>query len=400
MREEYDVIVVGAGPAGSTAAHIAAKECDVLLVEKRQEIGEPVRCAEGVPLIETPGIFHESFAQYVTPDPKWIASEVRAFRGIAPDGTTVTISGEMLGVQEPLGLILERKLFDRQLAKDAARTGADVVTHTRATGLIKDDGVTRGVRLKAHGDEFEVRSKVIIGADGVESQVGRWGGINTTLELRDIETCAQYHAANVEMPDGTLDFYFGSEAPGGYAWAFPKGDGSANIGLGVLGSKLGDKKPIGYLNDFMKRHFPGGQPLELMVGGVPVSNGLTTIVRDGLMLVGDAARHTQPITGGGIIPALEGGTIAGTVACKAIQQNDVSTRVLQGYETAWNSRFGKSNKRSYRIKEAIINFSDEELNRIARVFRDIRPEELNVKSAMKRLLTRDPRLMFMLRHLF
>lgn len=400
MQVEYDVIVVGAGPAGSTAARIAARESDVLLIEKRQEIGEPVRCAEGVPLIKTPGIFHESFTQYVTPDPKWIASEVRAFRCIAPDGTTVTISGEMLGVEEPLGLILERKLFDRQLAKDAARAGVDVVTHTRATGLIRDDNVIRGVRVKRHGEELEIRSKLVIGADGVESQVGRWGGINTTLKLKDIETCAQYHAANVDMPDGMLDFYFGSEAPGGYAWAFSKGGGSANIGLGVLGSKTGGKKPIEYLNDFMTRHFPDGQPLELIVGGVPVSDGLATIVRDGLMLVGDAARHTQPITGGGIIPALEGGTIAGTVACKAIRQNDVSANVLREYEIVWNRRFGRSNKRSYRIKGAIIDLSDEELNRVGRVFHDIRPEELNVRSVAKRLLTRDPRLMLMLRHLF
>ncbi len=400
MQEEYDIVVIGAGPAGSTAARVAARECDVLLIEKRQEIGEPVRCAEGVPLVETPGVFHESFTHYVTPDPAWIASEIRAFRCIAPDGTTVTISGDMFGMEEPLGLVLERKLFDRQLAKDASRAGVDVVTRTRATGLIREGRTIRGVRLKARGEDLEIRSKVTVGADGVESQVGRWGGINTTLKLNDIETCAQYHAANAGVPDGTLEFYFGSEAPGGYAWAFPKGGGSANIGLGVLGSKAGVKTPIDYLDDFMKRHFSDGQPLELAVGGVPVSNGLATIVRDGLMLVGDAARHTQPITGGGIIPALEGGTIAGTVARKAVRQNDVSANALREYETAWNSRFGKSNKRSYRIKEAIINFSDDELNRIARAFHDIQPEELNVRSITKRILTRDPRLMFMLRHLF
>ncbi|MGZ4944380.1 MAG: NAD(P)/FAD-dependent oxidoreductase, partial [Halobacteriota archaeon] len=156
MREEYDVVVVGAGPAGSTAAQIAAKESDVLLIEKRQEIGAPVRCAEGVPLVKIPGVFHESFAHYVTPDERWIASEVRAYRFIAPDGTNFTMSAEMFGREEPWGLILERKLFDRQLAKDAARAGADVITHTRATGLIMEGGVLRGIRCTHHGDELEV----------------------------------------------------------------------------------------------------------------------------------------------------------------------------------------------------------------------------------------------------
>ena len=220
-----------------------------------------------VRLYETPGVFHESFAHYVTPDERWIASEVRAFRSIAPDGTTVTISGEMLGAEEPLGLILERKLFDRQLAKDAARVGVGGITHTRATGLIKDGGVLRGIRCTRHGDEFEVHAKLIIGADGVESQVGRWGGINTALTLKDIETCAQYQAANVEVLPETIDFYFGSHAPGGYAWVFPKGENSANIGLGMLASKAGTKRPIQYLQDFMKRHFPDGQPVEFVVGG-------------------------------------------------------------------------------------------------------------------------------------
>ncbi|MGA8071194.1 MAG: NAD(P)/FAD-dependent oxidoreductase, partial [Halobacteriota archaeon] len=72
MKDEYDVIVVGAGPAGSIAARNAASECDVLLLEKRQEIGEPIRCAEGVPLWQSP-VFPKSFTEYVQPDAKWIA---------------------------------------------------------------------------------------------------------------------------------------------------------------------------------------------------------------------------------------------------------------------------------------------------------------------------------------
>ncbi len=142
---EYDVIVVGAGPAGSMAAKNAAADCDVLLVEKRQEIGSPVRCAEGVPLIETPFIFHTSFEKYVETNKKWVASKVKGVCANAPDGTTVEVSGEMLGTDEPLGYILERKLFDRQLARDAARAGAQLMVRTRATGLILEGDAVRGV---------------------------------------------------------------------------------------------------------------------------------------------------------------------------------------------------------------------------------------------------------------
>jgi digeranylgeranylglycerophospholipid reductase len=119
MKDDYDIILVGAGPAGSVAAQNAAAESDVLLVEKRQEIGAPVRRAEAVPPVEAPLVFHTSFEKYVKPNRKWVASEVKGVRATAPDGATVEVSGVMLRKEEPLGIILERNLFDRQLAKDA-----------------------------------------------------------------------------------------------------------------------------------------------------------------------------------------------------------------------------------------------------------------------------------------
>ncbi|MGA8070021.1 MAG: NAD(P)/FAD-dependent oxidoreductase [Halobacteriota archaeon] len=397
MREDYDVIVVGAGPAGSVAALNAAADSDVLLIEKRPEIGAPVRCAEAVPLVETPFVFHTSFEKYVKPDKKWVASEVKGVRATAPDGTIVEVSEEMFGKGDPLGIVLERKLFDRQLAKDAARSGAHVAVRTRATGLILEDGAVRGVKLSRLGEEFDVRAKLVIGADGVESQVGRWAGINTTLKLKDIESCAQYHMQNVELMDNTLDFYFGSSAPSGYAWAFPKGDGAGNIGLGVLGSKLSGKRPLAYLDEFVAQRFPDGKPVELMMGACPVSGALSHIVGNGLMLVGDAAHHTEPITGGGIMAALQSGTIAGQVANKAVRQNDSSVRVLREYETEWNRSFGKARERTYKVKEFVVNLSDDEINRIFHAFAGITAEELNMKGALKRLLRLDPRLLFSIR---
>jgi len=338
--------------------------------------------------------------QNISPDKKWISSEINGFRFNAPDGTTVDVTAEMLRTEEPIGYILERKIFDRDLARNAARAGADIMVRTRATGLILEDGAVKGVTMNRLGDDFEVRSKVVIGADGVESQVGRWGGINTTLKLKDIMSCAQYHMENVDILEKTVDFYFGKRySPGGYTWIFPKGERAANVGLGVLGSKLNAKRPIDYLNEFVADKFPGGQPVGLVVGGVPASDALKTTINDGLMLVGDAAHHTDPITGGGIMAALQSGTIAGQVANKAVRKNDASVKVLREYETEWNRSFGESRKRTYRVKEFVVNLSDDEISRIFHSFAGITAEELNLKGTLKRLLRLDPRLLFSIRKL-
>ena len=319
----------------------------------------------------------------------------------APDGTTADVSAEMLHIEEPLGYILERKIFDRQIAKNAARAGADVMVRTRATGLIMEDGAVKGVRMNRLGDDFEVRSKVVIGADGVESQVGRWGGINTTLKLKDIGSCAQYHLDNVDVMDGIWDFYIGTRySPGSYAWIFPKGDHAANVGLSVLGSKITAKRPVDHLNEFIADKFPDGQPVELVVGGVPVSERLKTMASDGLMLVGDAARHTDPLFGEGIIEALSSGITAGRVACKAVQQKDATMKVLSEYETEWKGNpWGRLHKRMYKAKEFFVHRSDEELNRMVRALHGITAEEMTIKGTIMRLLKKDPKLLLMIRHL-
>lgn len=398
MRDEYDVIVVGAGPAGSIAAQHAAAQCDVLLVEKRQAIGEPIRCAEGVPLWQSP-IFPKSFSEYVQPDPNWIASEVRRIRATSPDGTTIEVSSETFGVDGPLAFIIERKLFDRQLAKDAARAGADIMVRTRASGLIIDENVVKGVRANRLGDEFELTAKVVIAADGLESQVGRWGGINTSLEAKDIASCAQYYAENVDVSQETVDLYYGSNIGGGYAWVFPKGDKTANVGLAVPGSRCGAKRPIDYLDEFAAKRFPSAQPIGLILGGIAISNELRTIVRNGLMLVGDAAHHTDPLTGGGIVPALESGTIAGKVASKAVRKNDPSERVLREYQTEYNHSFGTMRRLRYSCKELAVSLSDEEINRVMRVLNGIQPGELSLKGITMRFLRKDPRLLLKARQL-
>jgi digeranylgeranylglycerophospholipid reductase len=390
MREEYDVVVVGAGPGGSIAARTAAEECDVLLVEKRQEIGSPVRCAEGV------GV-SMGLPKFIQPEKKWIAAEPNNARIHAPDGSMFEISGELAGGE--VGYVLERKIFDRELAKNAARAGAHVMVRTRATGLIIEDGAIQGVKLNRLGEDFEVRSRVVIGADGVESKVGRWAGINTTLKLKDIGSCAQYHLTNVDVAEDYCDMYLGSYAPGAYAWVFPKGDMAANVGLGVLASKLDGKRSIDYLNKFVSKYFPNGQPVELVTGGVPASDALKTTIGNGVMLVGDAAHHCDPLTGAGIMNAMKGGRIAGEVASKAVRQNDASTNILKEYETMWRSSFGDQLKRSYKTKEFFIRLSDEEINKIVRSIQGVKIEEMSTMGVLRHAIKANPTLLLLLRHL-
>lgn len=168
------MVVIGAGPAGSITAKTAAeKGLSVLLIEKRQEIGDPVRCAEGVSKV--------CLKKHIDLDDRWICADVKGSRIFAPDGTMIEMAEEVAGAE--VGYVLERKLFDRALAYESAKAGVEVFVKTRATGLIIEDGFVRGVRIMHRGEEREVRCKIVIGADGVESKVGRWAGIDTSAYL-------------------------------------------------------------------------------------------------------------------------------------------------------------------------------------------------------------------------
>ncbi len=159
MKHKYDVIVVGAGPAGSTAArYAAAGGASVLMLEKDRDVGYPVRCGEAVS--------HEGVIQFIEPDPKWIASTVTKFRLVAPNGKSVVPR------LDGTGYVLERRIFDYELAKLAAKEGTEVVTKAYAYDLLKDDkGAAVGVRALIKDVKVDIRSSVVIAADGVESRV-------------------------------------------------------------------------------------------------------------------------------------------------------------------------------------------------------------------------------------
>ena len=327
MKQDYDVIVVGAGPAGSTAArYAAAGGASVLMLEKDRDVGYPVRCGEAVS--------HEGVIQFIEPNPKWIASTVTKFRLVAPNGKSVVPR------LDGTGYVLERRIFDYEVAKLAANEGAEVVTKAYVYDLLKnDDGGVVGVRALIKDVKVDIRCKVVVAADGVESRVGKWAGIDTTCHIRDMESCAQMTISGIDVEPDVLDFYFGDEvSPGGYLWVFPKGKDTANVGLGLSVEEAKKKPAIKFLHEFMEKKFPRAAILTHIAGGVPCAKTCDRIVANNVILVGDAAHQVNPVSGGGIISGMIGGMIGGEVAAEAVASGDLA-HLIQ-YEKRWQKRLG------------------------------------------------------------
>ncbi|MBM4159579.1 MAG: NAD(P)/FAD-dependent oxidoreductase [Ignavibacteria bacterium] len=379
MKDLYDVIVVGAGPAGSTAARYAAADgASVMVLEKDRDVGYPVRCAEAVS--------HEGVAQFIEPDPKWIAATVSKFRIVVPNGNSIVPR------LDGIGYILERRIFDYELAKLAVQEGAELVTKAYVYDLLKVNGKIEGVRALIKDQKVEIRSKVVVGADGVESRVGKWAGIDTTCHIHDMESCAQVTLSGVSVEDGILDFYFGEKvAPGGYLWVFPKGRNTANVGIGISVETAKERAPVRYLEDFIEKRYPNAAVLTRIAGGVPCATTCDEIVKNNVILVGDAAHQVNPVSGGGIISGMIGGMLAGQVAAEAIRRNDLT--FLREYEARWHKRLGWRHEVFYCIKEAIYEFSDETLNKLCDEARKLPEEKRTVGGIFRTALWNRPSLL-------
>ncbi len=381
MNDAYDIIIVGAGPAGSTAARVAAQNgAKVLLLEKDREIGIPVRCGEAVG--------EKGLKLVLAPKPEWIANKIEAVRLIAPDGTIVKI------FHDEIGFVLDRKRFDYDLAMMAAQQGVKVVTKAYVYGLINEKGSVTGVKVLNLGNHCQIRAKIVIGADGVESRVGRWAGLKTYVRLKDIETCAQMTVSNIKLERSYCDFYFSNQmAPGGYIWVFPKNEYVANIGLGISGEYAEHKSSLFYLKEFIDKKFPEAAILTTVAGGVPCAPFMKKIVTDGLMLIGDAAHQANPLTGGGIIQSIIASEIAGRVAATAIKENDASEDRLVQYAIEWDKENGNSHRRAYRLKEAVYKLTDEDLNRTAATISQKPAEKQTIMNIFKTALFQHPKLL-------
>jgi digeranylgeranylglycerophospholipid reductase len=387
MKNKYDVLIIGGGPAGALAGKTAAdKGLSALIVEKRPAIGAPVRCAEG--------IGREALLEFIEADPRWISAEMHGAGIVAPDGFFMKLESDMAGSK--VGYVLDRKFFDRELVLKAAQAGADVAVKSRAAAPIMESGVLKGAKIEYCGTVTDVRADVVIAADGVESKFSKWCGIDTTVPVREIMSSVQYVMADVDIDEHSTIFYLGNDvAPEGYLWIFPKGHRTANVGIGISGKKSGERhRAKDYLDKFVKKTFPNGKTIEYIPGGVSVCRPLACTVADNLLITGDAARVVDPLTGGGIYNAMYTGKLAAEVAADCISKGDTSKKALMVYDKTWRaSKMGKAIERNYNIKEYLISQPDAKLNEIIHSVSKMNLKEFSTLSLIKEIIKVNPKMM-------
>jgi digeranylgeranylglycerophospholipid reductase len=384
---DYDVVVVGAGPAGSMTAKWAAKGgARVLMVEKRQEIGSPVRCGEGISKAWLSGVG-------VKLDRKSVAREVKGARIVAPNGKAFYLSEKMAGNE--VGIVIDRVFFDKQLAKDAVKAGSDLMLKTSAVKLLRSGEKVVGVRVKSFGQTRDIKAGCVVGADGYESQVGRWAGIDTSLAPRDITSCFQYRLTNIKHEADYCEFVLGSKAPGGYIWVFPKDEETANVGIGMQLTKLKNPADVKkHLDKFIEGdpRLRKGRPLELVSGAVSICAPIDKTIGNGVLLVGDAARQIDPITGGGISNSCKAGKVAGEVLAKAARERNFSEQSLRRYEKGWRDLIEDNLYRNWMAKEKLVTLSDDTFNKIINALNEVGVEKMSTLAILKAIETRHPDL--------
>lgn len=373
----YDVIVVGAGPAGSTSALYAAKSgASVLLLDKKREIGSPIQCAGFLP--------HASEVRALLPDARLpdtlknypdfcVLQNIKTQRIVPPN-----CSVKEFAVR---GTVLDRRRYDQFLAEQAAKAGAELMIKTRVTKLEGTTVETSGIFGK-----HKIKAKAIIGADGPNSLVAKSKGLNLKPESRETSVAIEYQVRNVDIDPFALEMYFGKDfVPGGYAWIFPEGENRANVGIGIR-SGMAEKGVSAkeYLHRFMRDHPLAGPKLKngiimnVIAGIIPVNGAPERTATEDSLIVGDAAGQIIATNGGGIPPAMIAGKVAGETAAEFA----AGKCKLEEYDHRWRAQFGPALETSVQARQLMdgIMKSDTLMNA---AFKLISPEQMKVMQCGK-----------------
>ncbi|MEO6094270.1 MAG: NAD(P)/FAD-dependent oxidoreductase [Fibrobacteria bacterium] len=366
----YDIVVIGAGPSGSLCArNLASRGYRVLLAEKRPVVGIPVRCGEATGR-------RSRLSRFMTVNEDYIETDLNGVILHGPGGVSVRYD------QDDVGLMIDRALFDQDVARQAQRAGAELRVSTRIEAIspVKD-----GVRELTIVDEptkarSVITAKMVVGADGAEALSGRWVGLKTRQLPPQVCSAIELRVEAMDANPNHLTFWQGHESVNkGYVWVFPKLKSKVvNLGSGVLTPKLGEKNMYDLSMEYKQRLFPGAKVAEVHGGAVPVSGNLEEYVADRFLLCGDAAHHTNPLTGGGIISGILGAEIASEWIDKGFRMGDLSREFLKQYEVECWEQFGKNHRRQMRIRDFVVELTPEAQTAFYGIFKGMVDGELSL----------------------
>ena len=342
-----DVVVVGAGPAGSAAAHALATAGAEVLMLDRCVFPRDKSCGDGVAphavdILRDMGV---SFDHFTGPARKTYGGLIsgpdgRSFRAEPPRGS----AGARLE-----SWIVPRAELDTHAARAAVRAGATLREGVTVTGLVRERGRVSGVEIHDGAGVSRISARVVIGADGAHSAIAKSLGLRENGP-RHIGYALRGYFDEVDgLRDDMEIHYFDRELLPGYGWVFPTGERSANVGAGVYFGELrrSGRKLRDILDDFISsapavaERFRNARPLGRAIGWpLPVSSARRQTIFDGVMLAGDAASLVDPLTGEGIYTALVSGRSAARSALAALGSGDVSASALRSHEREWREKVG------------------------------------------------------------
>jgi len=345
----FDLIVIGAGPAGGyLAGKVAKAGYEVALVEEHREIGEPIQCGGLV----TPRVF-----EYVDCK-ETIIGAVHGAELYSPSGRKLVIDG-----RDTEAVVVQRAMFDRAIATDAVRKGAHTFLGAQAQAARRDDGGVEVV-IDQDGEPRKLRCKILVGADGVRSNVAKWFNI---LRPKKIIPGFEVEMTGVRGDPGFVKLFIGNEiAPGFFGWIIPSGD-TARVGLCV-----GQGNAFAYLERMLTRpevrqYTKGAQPILYIAGGIPLGFPRRTYA-DNVLVVGDAACQAKAVSGGGIFTALTCSEFAAQTALQALETGDYSSRMMHRYHRAWTKSIGKELRKDLAIHESFSKLNDDQFEELFDIF--------------------------------
>ncbi len=364
-KYNYDLVIVGAGPAGSSAAFAAAKNgIKVALIEKENEIAETVRTS-GVTWIE-------SIKEFGIPDNCY--NKIKNFSFVSSNNQ-VTISDSVA-----TAAVLDVRKTYRWLADEAKKMGADIFLKTNINEVIKnEENDIVGVSGIGINGKIIFNSKVIIDATGFTSTISKAMGFVT--QWKRFGAGAEYEAKVENVDSETWWLMVGQEyTPAGYAWIFPLGNNIVRIGVGV-GKPESNVDPTQRLKEIIEKKLGPIEklgkitPLEFHYGLIPNDGLSRKTVFNNLILVGDTAGQANPLVLEGIRYAIKFGRVAGEVASNAIKNKKTDEKSLYPYEENWRNAIESKISSAGKIQDRWIGLSDEQWDKELDIIKELKIEE-------------------------